>query len=57
MVRWLPLSGSRATCRVPLRWVHPTKRIRWRLISPEGLEAGTEPGVDEYAPNDRGWYV
>jgi hypothetical protein len=53
----LPLSGSRATCRVPLRWVHPTKRIRWRLISPEGFEAGTEPGVDEYAPDDRGWYV
>lgn len=53
----LPLLGSRATCRVPLRWVHPTKRIRWRLISPEGFEAGTEPGVDEYAPDDRGWYV
>jgi hypothetical protein len=49
--------GDRATCRVPLRWVHPTKRIRWRLISPEGFEAGAEPGVDEYAPDDRGWYV
>ena len=52
----LPRSGRRATCRVPLRWVHPTKRIRWRLHSLPGLE-GTEPGVDEYAPDDRGWFV
>lgn len=52
----LPRSGDRATCRVPLQWVHPTKRIRWRLYSVPGLE-GTEPGVDEYAPDDRGWYL
>lgn len=52
----LPRSGDRATCRVPLRWVHPTKLIRWRLVSPAGLE-GTEPGIDEYAPDDRGWYA
>ena len=52
----LPPFGSRATCRVPLRWVHPNKVIRWRLVSPAGVE-GSEPGVDEYAPDDRGWYV
>ncbi len=52
----LPQGGRRATCRVPLGWVHPSKRIRWRLLSPAGLE-GTEPGVDEFAPDDRGWYV
>ena len=52
----LPLVGDRATCRVPLRWVHPGKRIRWKLFSPAGAE-GTEPGVDDYAPDDRGWYV
>lgn len=52
----LPRSGRRGTCRVPLRWVHPNKLIRWRLLSPAGLE-GTEPGVDEYAPDDRRWYV
>jgi hypothetical protein len=52
----LPRGGHRATCRVPLRWVHPSKRIRWKLLSPAGAE-GTEPGVDEYAPDDRSWYV
>jgi hypothetical protein len=52
----LPMFSDRATCRVPLRWVHPGKRIRWKLFSPAGAE-GTEPGVDEYAPDDRGWYV
>ena len=52
----LPLFGRRATCRVPLRWVHPSKRIRWKLHSLAGVE-GTEPGVDDYAPNDRGWYA
>jgi hypothetical protein len=52
----LPRFGDRATCRVPLHWVHPRKRIRWRLVSPAGVE-GSEPGVDEYAPDDRGWYV
>lgn len=51
----LPTSGDRATCRVPLRWVHPSKRIRWKLFSPAGTE-GTEPGVDEYAPDDRRWF-
>lgn len=52
----LPRSGRRATCRVPLWWVHPNRLIRWKLVSPAGME-GTEPGVDEYAPDDRGWYV
>jgi hypothetical protein len=52
----LPTSGDRATCRVPLRWVHPSKRIRWKLFSAAGVE-GTEPGVDDYAPDDRRWYV
>jgi hypothetical protein len=43
-----------AWCRVPLRWVHPTKRIRWTLFSPKSLESGNR--IDEYAP-DLGWYV
>ena len=47
--------GDRATCWVPLRWVHPNKRIRWKLISLAGQE-GSEPGVDDHAPDDRGWY-
>src|SRR5215204_3451040 len=51
----LPMSGDRATCRVPLRWVHPDKRVRWKLFSLGGGE-GTGPAVDEYAPDDRGWY-
>lgn len=51
----LPLVGDRATCRVPLAWVHPNKRIRWKLISRAGVE-GSEPGVDEYAPDDHGWF-
>ena len=43
-----------AFCRVPLGWVAPTKRIRWRLFSRGGGE-GTGPAVDEHAPNT-GWY-
>jgi hypothetical protein len=48
-----PLSGDRASCRAPLRWVHQNKRIRWKLFSPA---ADPEGGVDEFAPDDRGWY-
>jgi hypothetical protein len=49
-----PRFGDRASCRVPLRWVAPSKRIRWKLFSPKGFE-GTGVRIDEYAP-DRGWY-
>jgi hypothetical protein len=42
-----------AKCRIPLKWVHRTKRIRWRLVSPSGYVHGN---VD-IAPNDRGWYA
>jgi hypothetical protein len=49
-----PNFGDRASCEVPLKWVRQNKRIRWKLVSRAGVE-GTEPGVDEFAP-DRGWY-
>lgn len=49
-----PRFGDRASCRVPLRWVAPSKHIRWKLFSPKGFE-GTGVRIDEYAP-DRGWY-
>ncbi|HUP21079.1 MAG TPA: hypothetical protein VM778_14165 [Gemmatimonadota bacterium] len=40
-------------CRVRAGFVHPTKRIRWRIVSESGDE---EPeSVTERAP-DRGWY-
>jgi hypothetical protein len=45
---------DRVRCRVPLRWVEPTKQIRWRLFSPKGLE-GTGVRIYEHAP-DHGWY-
>jgi hypothetical protein len=45
---------DRVQCRVPLRWIEPRKRIRWRLFSAGGGE-GTGPAIDEYAP-DMGWY-
>jgi hypothetical protein len=47
-------SSDGARCRVPLRWVRPNKRIRWKLFSPKSLESGKR--IDEYAP-DLGWYV
>lgn len=48
------LQADGARCRVPLRWVAPSKHIRWKLFSPKGFE-GTSVRIDEYAP-DRGWY-
>jgi hypothetical protein len=42
--------GHWVRCRVPLRFVHANKRIRWRMSL-----AGFDVGAD-YAP-DRGWYV
>lgn len=50
----VPLQADGARCRVPLRWVAPSKHIRWKLFSPKGLE-GTGVRIREYAP-DRGWY-
>jgi hypothetical protein len=44
--------GRWASCRVPLRYVHPTKRIRWKVLSLAGFDVGNP----DYAPNDRGWY-
>ena len=46
-------SGSRATCRIPLRLIAPTKRIRWRLRSPFPATYGN---TVDLAP-DVGWYV
>lgn len=40
-----------AWCRIPLRWVDPDKRIRWRLVS-YPHEGDFD---DEHAP-DHGWY-
>ena len=44
--------GRWASCRVPLRYVHPTKRIRWKVLSVAGFDVANP----DYAPNDRGWY-
>jgi hypothetical protein len=49
------LKIDQAFCRLPLGWVGPTKRIRWRLFSRGGGE-GSGPAIDEHAP-DTGWYV
>jgi hypothetical protein len=42
-----------ARCRVPLRFVQPNKRIRWKVYSPRSLQI---PTSREYAPNHGGWY-
>jgi hypothetical protein len=43
-----------ASCRVPLRAVDPTKRIRWKVL---GVDLyGGDTVYDEFAPNGRGWY-
>jgi hypothetical protein len=42
-----------ATCRLPLRYFQPNKRIRWKLISPSGY---VKDNVDA-APDSRGWYT
>jgi hypothetical protein len=44
---------NRATCRVPLRLVTPTKRIRWNLESRTGYGP---PGEADFAPDDRSFY-
>ena len=50
------VTGSKlAGCRVPLRWVRPTKEIRWKVISPHGFE-DYQSDIVEYAPDGRGWY-
>jgi hypothetical protein len=46
----LSIFERRVTCRIPLRYVEPTKPIRWKLI-----DAGRGDG-EEFAP-DQGWYV
>jgi len=43
-----------ATCRIALRFVHPTKQIRWKAWSPVGMY---DPDHIDFAPNGRGWYV
>ena len=43
-----------ATCRVRLGAVHPTKRIRWRLVSIE--ENRSDPRVVDHAPNGIDFY-
>jgi hypothetical protein len=45
--------GQWASCRVPLRYVHLTKRIRWKMLSLAAFDVGNP----DYAPNDRDWYV
>lgn len=44
-------AGDEVRCRIRVRDLHPTKRIRWKLISESGYG-----GPTEYAPNDRTWY-
>jgi hypothetical protein len=46
----LSIFERRVTCSIPLRYVRPTKPIRWRLID---VGRGDE---EELAP-DAGWYV
>ena len=45
--------GHWARCRVPLRYVNPNKRIRWKVLSLAAFDVGNA----DYAPNDRGWYA
>jgi len=44
--------GRWASCRVPLRYVRPNERIRWKVVSLAGFDVGNP----DYAPNGRGWY-
>jgi hypothetical protein len=43
---------DRSSCRVPLRWLHPNKQIRWALYSPPTL--GRE---EDHAPGPFAWYA
>jgi len=45
--------GRFASCNVPLRWVTPSKRIRWRILS-QPREGGLDQ--EDHAP-DNGWYA
>jgi hypothetical protein len=45
--------GKAVFCRVPIRFLEPSKRIRWRLVS----ETFYEDGEREIAPNGGGWYT
>lgn len=45
-------AGTWTSCRVPASKVHPTKRIRWRIVSRE--ISAERPPLDR-APN-HGWY-
>ena len=45
-------AGERVTCRIPLRFIEPRKRIRWRLTSPNAVRNSDE---HDRAP-DAGWY-
>ena len=44
--------GRWARCRVPLRYVDPNKRIRWKVVALAAFDVGNP----DYAPNGRGWY-
>lgn len=44
--------ADRASCRVFIRRIQSTKRIRWKLVS----RSGHSGGITEYAPNGGGWY-
>jgi len=44
--------GRWGRCRVPLRFAHPRKLIRWKVLSLAAFDVGNP----DYAPNDRGWY-
>lgn len=50
----LRIDGPTATCRIPMRLIEPTKRIRWRLRSPH--PESQSQGLVDRAPNT-GWYV
>ena len=45
--------GRWASCRIPFRYVHPDKRIRWKVVSLAAFDVGNA----DYAPNDRGWFA
>ncbi|MGH2629763.1 MAG: hypothetical protein ACRDHI_04285 [Actinomycetota bacterium] len=47
--------GDRFVCRVPARWVSPTKSISWKVCTrpPEDPSPGFE--ID-HAPSDQEWY-
>jgi hypothetical protein len=44
--------GSRFVSRVPIRALHVTKRIRWKVLT-----TSQEGGHPDYAPDDRGRFA